>query len=600
MTEILNNFSFKDIAYIISILIFIAITMILHGIIRKSSKFRKKSESMNSVFNMLNLENTIEKNITDIISDFCTRIDAKEYLFYIFDNRNNNYQLKAVLHEEDNNEDYFLIYSGYRKYARKALDIPPTLDMTVKSDKIDIRQNGKLYNATIPIKSGRALVIINEIKSVKKVILDDIRLLQDVLAPVTNVLIKKEHLENEIKNLSATNEIMKNVPDALMNHTGVLRVILGTLIKSTEALGGFIIRKEKGLYFYEISMGMDKSIEDIFKFDNSSHEVLGNLVLDKDFAIVKKEDTAYYDLPDYFAVVRMSQLFVFRVKCNYCEVLLGFWHNGKYSLSSEQKAILSMISDGITQIFESDIMFDQLKQSNLNVLKTICNTIDNLTPYTVGYSKMMKFFSEELARALNMSEREISEIGIAAYLAHVGVAVLSNDIHYDKTKYSQEDYEMMKIHVDVGAAVVETALGSKRIAEYIKYHHERYDGNGYPEGLKGDNIPTGAVIIHIVQFFLAKVRGRKYRSAISYEEALNSIKSAVGTQIAPDITDVFLDMMNKIDDFTCWKMRGNKNICELCPAYKRTDKPCWMFENNSCKMHGSNCETCFIYTKSNV
>lgn len=609
MTNIFEDIIIMD-STLLSLILLTAILLVIVIVLAIKTKRKNRQfeviRTASLVYKVINLENSFEKNLTDILSIFQSFIEAKEYSFYTEALKGEEFKLKAVLHKEDNDGDVSLVYSGFRKFAKEAQDLSSSLKLRDKSGQVETNNNAKGSEMTIPIKGGRAVIRIREISKVYKKGDEAIKIMQETLMPVVDILLKKEKMDNEMSKLNTTNSIMKNVPNTLMNHSGILKVVLGTLIKATEATGGLIIKKENSSYFYEASIGFDSNIEEIFANDYDSYKLLDRFFTNEDYIIVDKKNSLYYKLPEYFSASRIEQLSMFRVSSEHYEAIVGFWHNGKHKLTKENISMINMVSDGIRQAYDSARVFNKIKSSNVNVLKMICRTIDNLTPFTVGYSNMMSYFAEKLAIALGLNEREVEEISLAAYLSHIGVAVLSNDIHYEKIKYSQEDYETMKIHVDVGAVVVETSLGNKRVADYIKYHHERNDGNGYPEGIKGEQIPLGSKIISVVQFFLAKVRGRKYREPVSFDEALKSIVAASGSQIDSYVTESFVQMMNGLgrngifagkSAFNCWELRGADNICYGCPAFEKTDKNCWELTNRNCAMHGSECQSCFIYTE---
>jgi HD-GYP domain-containing protein (c-di-GMP phosphodiesterase class II) len=247
----------------------------------------------------------------------------------------------------------------------------------------------------------------------------------------------------------------------------------------------------------------------------------------------------------------------------------------------------------------------------VNILKQLAKMIDNLNPYTVGYSEMMSRYSIVIGKQLGMPEEEIRDLALAAYLSNIGVLGLSNDLYQKEGKFTEAEYEMMKLHAEVGASMVSVTTGNKRVASYIMYHHERIDGAGYPAGLRGADIPLGARIIGVVQTFLAKINGRKGRDPLPFDRALEMLQSAAGTQLDKQVVQAFVawfESKQQNPAFSerslghCWEMCCTpSSICEHCPVYQQSGgtafKNCWEYEGNLCSSHGKSCSTCFVRTE---
>jgi hypothetical protein len=166
----------------------------------------------------------------------------------------------------------------------------------------------------------------------------------------------------------------------------------------------------------------------------------------------------------------------------------------------------------------------------------------------------------------------------------------------------------MKLHSEVGEAIIENTIAQEEIALNIRYHHERVDGNGYPSRLVGEEIPIGARIIAVVQTFLAKINGRSYRDPLPFDDALKLLKQASGSQLDSRIVVTFLNWYEQKRKQTinsnkalgsCWELLCTpSSICLQCPAYGQTSKNCWEYQGNNCLAHGKTCETCFVYTEA--
>ena len=144
----------------------------------------------------------------------------------------------------------------------------------------------------------------------------------------------------------------------------------------------------------------------------------------------------------------------------------------------------------------------------------------------------------------------------AAPLHDVGKIKITDLILQKPGKLSEDEYRIIQNHTRFGADILEDILGGVEEADYLElardvalYHHERWDGNGYPEGLRGEEIPLGARIMAIADVFDALCADRVYRRGIPMEEVLNILEESSGTQFDPMIMDVFLDLKDQLKEY---------------------------------------------------
>lgn len=145
-----------------------------------------------------------------------------------------------------------------------------------------------------------------------------------------------------------------------------------------------------------------------------------------------------------------------------------------------------------------------------------------------------------VAQLLGLDERELRDVEIASLLHDIGKVGVSQQILLKPGKLTPEEYEEVKKHPDYGWAILRLLPGFERVSLFVLHHHERIDGNGYPGGLKGDEIPLGARIVAVVDAFDVMMSGRSYRDPLPMEEAFRRLNAARGTQFDSRIVDLFL------------------------------------------------------------
>lgn len=179
-----------------------------------------------------------------------------------------------------------------------------------------------------------------------------------------------------------------------------------------------------------------------------------------------------------------------------------------------------------------------------DVSKALLKSVDAKDSYTYKHSQRVAYYSKLLAKSAGISPEETDRIFIAAELHDIGKIGMRDSILNKPEKLSDSEYVTAKDHVIVGARIVSNLEYMKDIVPAIKYHHERYDGQGYPEGLKGEEIPLGARIIAICDSFDAMTSDREYHKGIEVDVAVGFLMNNIGTQYDPDLCILFADLLS--------------------------------------------------------
>ena len=206
--------------------------------------------------------------------------------------------------------------------------------------------------------------------------------------------------------------------------------------------------------------------------------------------------------------------------------------------------------DELCMIVESALECYQLKIDNENLItdlkdlfsgtiKAIIEALDAKDSFTLGRSRRVAFYSLKIANKMALSPAEISQIELAGLLHDIGMIGVAEEILNKTQKLTDEEYEKIKMHVHYSVKILEDIKQLYEIVEIIKYHHEYYNGCGYPHGLKGEEIPLGSRIIAIADAFDAMTSNRAYRNSLKPDEALNIIKQGAGKQFDPHLVEIF-------------------------------------------------------------
>jgi len=181
----------------------------------------------------------------------------------------------------------------------------------------------------------------------------------------------------------------------------------------------------------------------------------------------------------------------------------------------------------------------ELESAFLEVTKSLVLALETKDAYTAGHLERVSRYSTRLAQGMGLSKEEVEAVQEAALLHDIGKIGLPDEVLHKVGKLTDEEREIIKQHLMIGAKILEPMEFFKPITTLIYHHHEWYDGNGYPHGLAGDFIPPGAQIISIADAFDAMTTHRGYNKPLTPQEAVDEIKRCSGTQFNPVLVDKF-------------------------------------------------------------
>ena len=186
--------------------------------------------------------------------------------------------------------------------------------------------------------------------------------------------------------------------------------------------------------------------------------------------------------------------------------------------------------------------YNELQSLFLSTIRSIVNAIEAKDKYTKGHSERVTKYSVFLARALNFPEEEVEKIQLAALLHDVGKIGIEESILTKPGKLTEEEYNEIKKHPVIGESIIKPIKSLKYILPGIRNHHERWDGKGYPDGLKGKDIPLEGRIIALADTYDAMTSDRPYRKGLPHKVAIAEIKRCAGSQFDPELADKFIKM----------------------------------------------------------
>lgn len=186
---------------------------------------------------------------------------------------------------------------------------------------------------------------------------------------------------------------------------------------------------------------------------------------------------------------------------------------------------------------------EQLEQAYLDMVQTLRSAVEAKDTYTRGHSDRVAEYSVLIGEKLGLPEDQIKTLKIGGLFHDIGKIGIPDSILLKPGKLTDDEYSEIKNHPSIGAHILGSAKTFQDIVPIVKHHHEKYDGNGYPSRMKGEEIPYLARIAAVADTFDAMTSRRSYRDAIDLQKVKDEIKRCEGTQFDPQIAETFLDIL---------------------------------------------------------
>jgi putative nucleotidyltransferase with HDIG domain len=188
--------------------------------------------------------------------------------------------------------------------------------------------------------------------------------------------------------------------------------------------------------------------------------------------------------------------------------------------------------------------YEQLRIRYMDTIEALRQVVDAKDVYTRGHSDRVSYYSVKIGKAIGLSDEELEILRVAGLFHDVGKMGITDDILYKSEKLSRREYEEIKKHPTKGARILSVISMFKNVVPIVKCHHERIDGRGYPDGLKGDEIPLLSRIIAVADAFDAMMSDRHYRSKLDLNSAIKQLIDGAGTQFDAYIVEKFVEILS--------------------------------------------------------
>lgn len=581
-------------------LVLLALFFFIHtSLKRKTKNIKKQRDLLEQAIANLDPSKGLEHSLAMLLKVMEPLVEAEGYYFYLKEDKKNKFILKAVRHLDKEEGCAVPSCSGLTPHQKSGYMPPQSVSINEQTARKAIIKQGQTSVLVIPLEDQRGLIQIAPVKKMPAEAKENLDWVSRTFAALLAVVQNMESLQNKPDSQTAASAAVQNFTtdsrDFSKNCDSLFNLMLGV----TGATGGCFLVSEDGW--------KKQSTEDTYlRADNEAHSTVCRILGEEGLRGLTRVERDFYDLPEEIIGQNPELVILVEVPANRRGVMV-LWFEEVPRGELHRFTGLHLVSKRLADLLDSCEKYDELTKSYRDMLEMIAETIDNLQPHTIGHSRLMARFAGIIAREMGLAGDVIEDVVLAAYFSNIGVLGYTNNLLFKPGQYSEQEYEMMKLHAQVGASIIEATLANHNVALYIKHHHERYDGYGYPDGLQGEAIPMGARIVAAAQTFLAKITSRAYREPLPLEKALELLKRASGIELDAAAVEALIGWFKKAQAneecqgrslMPCWDMRCvPHSICQGCPAFGRKDTNCWEIEGVLCKAHGNNCPTCFVYTE---
>lgn len=221
-------------------------------------------------------------------------------------------------------------------------------------------------------------------------------------------------------------------------------------------------------------------------------------------------------------------------------VLEAINKQGKRGFNREDLPLFTSLADWVAIALDNARLYQELEEMFFQTAESLSDAIEKRDPYTGGHTKRVTTYSLAIARHLLLKPEETKWLKLASVLHDVGKIGIEDQILRKQEPLSPEEFTIIKHHANIGAEIIRHVRQLREIIPGVKYHHEQIDGRGYPEGLRGEELPRLAKIVAVADTYDAMTTDRPYRKAKGKEVAIEELKKCSGTQFDKGVVEAFI------------------------------------------------------------
>lgn len=327
---------------------------------------------------------------------------------------------------------------------------------------------------------------------------------------------------------------LRELVTLIVSIAGILRAKNLAFMLRDEQLGRYRVKSSTGLTPEAQTVGFD-DFSDLVRLLNTVKKVITAEDVER-----WQASEIYPNLRGELDILRAEVIIPVFVKNELNGILFVGGKLSEESYDHNDFNLLATLADEAGIAFENAKLYGDIKRTYFETVQALAQAIEASDEYTRGHSERVTKIAVEIAKQLGLSRDKIDTLKFAGILHDIGKIGVVKEVLHKPGKLSDLEFALIKMHPKLGEEIIKPVAFLEKIRPIIRHHHERFDGNGYPDGLYGDFIPFMSRILAVADTYDAMTSHRPYRSALSADVALAEIKKCSGTQFDPDIVQAFL------------------------------------------------------------
>jgi HD-GYP domain-containing protein (c-di-GMP phosphodiesterase class II) len=357
-------------------------------------------------------------------------------------------------------------------------------------------------------------------------------------------LVKLKRIDEKVRRLALLSQLSQ-ILNSTLDHKEIRRRAMEAATRLMKAEVGSLLLVDEGkrqLYF-EVALGDQE--EEIKTISLNFGEGIAGWVAQHGKPLVvnsPKKDPRFFKGVDERTEFKTRNIICVpvKVKKKLIGVLEAINKKGKGKFDREDLTLLTSLADQVAIALDNSRLYEELEEMFFQTAESLADAIEKRDPYTGGHTQRVTLYSQAIAKYLQLEPLEKKWLKIASVLHDIGKIGVEDDILKKRDRLTPEEFNVIKRHSDMGAEILEHIRQLREIVPGVRYHHEHVNGKGYPNGLRGKEIPILAKIVAVADTYDAMTTDRPYRKAIEKEGAIEELKRCSGTQLDKEVVKAFI------------------------------------------------------------
>jgi putative nucleotidyltransferase with HDIG domain len=403
----------------------------------------------------------------------------------------------------------------------------PSIDNVIETLK-----NGVADFLTKPFRMDQILPTITKVMASRSLFVDNILLKEEAEKGKKLAKINRE-LQEKIKEVETVNLILQKLEQATTSKD-LLNILVNLSGKVTACDESHFCFFSHGMKDYEVITSF---------FRNGDNTASGHGWIEKDFLKKVSNDCMPYLIrgkngKDSIIAIPL------KIRSNVFGILISIIREGRYNFSEKDLYFLNFLTEKASFSIENLFLYENIYENLFSTLYAFVETIEARDPYTKMHSANVSTYAMSIAKAYGCTQEDIDKLNVSGNLHDIGKIGVPDNVLLKPGRLTDEEFDIIKKHPIIGSNIIGHLGMWTDEQTIIRHHHERFDGNGYPDRLKGEGIPLLSRILSVADVYDALTTDRSYRKKMSDLVAVKIIRENAGSQFDAKIVDIFIELYN--------------------------------------------------------